>query len=122
MLIGEGDLARDLLEVDPDGEGGLPLDVELQVLHRREPLLAALRLVEPREDLPPIGKLDVERLGQGDPAAELLDPIRRIVDLDQERAGQLTRPAEEAVVGVELVLGCPPPSRSARRAIISCTW
>ena len=43
-------------------------------------------------------------LGQGPPLAELDRAHRRVLDLDEEGGGELAGPAEELVVGVDLVL------------------
>src|SRR5262249_19184688 len=51
-----------------------------------------------------VAEADVDGLGEFEPATELLRTRGRIVDLDEQRRAELARPAEELVVGVELVL------------------
>jgi len=104
LVGGEPDLVGQARQVDAGGHRRAALHVELQVLHRRDPVPAPLPLVEARGDPGAVLEQEVEVLGQSPPLPELDRANRRVLDLDEERGAELPGAAEQIVVGVELVL------------------
>jgi hypothetical protein len=73
-------------------------------VHGRDSPLVLLAGVHAGVDPPAVGQREIEPGRQTVPLRQLGRTLVGVVDLDQQRAAELARPAQQLVVGVDLVL------------------
>lgn len=99
-----GRSALEARERDPERPRRGRPDRELEVLHRGEPVVADLARIPGRGDAGAVVELGVHVLQKSRPRAQLGVALGLVFDADQQGTAQLAVPAEQLVVGVELVL------------------